>query len=94
MKRKPLAAGQVWVTRQKATRTPSRRIIDVLNGYVCYSTGSDTSRWCHRSQFRLWIRTYKAKATRTAQARTLTLRAFKPEPVKRSARREASHAHL
>lgn len=87
MKRKRLEAGQVWVTRDPTTRTPSRRIIEVIQKRVCYSTGGESSRWCRRAQFRAWIRAYCAKATRTSQQRTLALR---PNRV----RKEATRARL
>lgn len=81
-RRKRLAVDQIWVTRKPETRTPSRRVILLANGKVCYSTGGDSSRWCKRAAFRLWIRTYDAKATRTTQKRSLTLR---PQSIARAA---------
>ena len=81
----PLQAGQVWVTRDGRTRTPSRRIVEVIGCKICYSTGTQNLRWCLRVQFRLWIRRYKATATRTSQPRTLVLR-----PLRTSIRRTAS----
>lgn len=72
--RERIVAGQVWVTRAAATRTPSRRVVSVAAGRVCYSSGGDRTRWCRLRAFRLWIRRYAAVATRTRRARSLTLR--------------------
>jgi hypothetical protein len=72
--RKTIEAGQVWVTRAKKTRTPSRRVIGVAGGRICYSTGGERSRWCGVAAFRAWAKPYKAKATRTRRARSLQLR--------------------
>ena len=69
-----IRAGQVWVTRAKKTRTPSRRVIGVAGRRVCYSTGGDRSRWCGVPAFRAWIKRYAAKATRTRRERSLQLR--------------------
>lgn len=89
-----LATGQVWVTRDPGTRTPSRRVIQVAKGKVCYSTGGDSTRWCKRAAFRLWIRVYGAKVTRTTQKRSLTLRplkaVFAPAVVRARAHREVA----
>ena len=89
MKRpKPLQAGQVWVTRDGRTRTPSRRIVEVIGRKVCYSTGTHNLRWCQRVQFRLWIRRYQATATRTSQPRTLVLRPQRTSGQRRRAPRQ------
>lgn len=69
-----IQAGQVWVTRAKKTRTPSRRVIGVTGGRICYSTGGDRSRWCGSPAFRAWAKRYNAKATRTRRERSLQLR--------------------
>lgn len=69
-----IRAGQVWVTRAKKTRTPSRRVIGVAGGRICYSTGGERSRWCGAPAFRAWVKRYNAKATRTRRARSLQLR--------------------
>lgn len=69
-----IAPGQVWVTRAATTRTPSRRVVSVAGGRICYSSGGDRTRWCQARAFRLWIRRYAAVATRTRRARSLTLR--------------------
>lgn len=71
---KVLKANQVWTTRSADTRTPSRRVINVAHGKVCYSSGSAKTHWCKLRAFRLWIRRHKAVATRTRRARTLALR--------------------
>lgn len=70
-----IAAGQIWVTRGARTRTPSRRVVAIAGGRVCYSAGGDLSRWCLATTFRAWIRRYRAVATRPRRARTLALRA-------------------
>lgn len=70
-----ISAGQIWVTRNPVTRSPSRRVIDVVGGMVCYSTGTSMTRWCQRRAFRIWIRRYHAVATRTRRPRTIVLRA-------------------
>lgn len=75
--------GQVFVCRDKATRTPSRRVVAIVDGKaqgmaprkVCYSTGGDKPRWCQWRAFRLWIHRYNAVASRTRRPRTLVLRA-------------------
>lgn len=75
-------AGQVFVCRDKATRTPSRRVISTVRPpdveleqtRVCYSTGGTTVRWCDLRAFRLWVKRYAAKPTRTRRPRTLVLR--------------------
>jgi len=86
-RRKGLVPGQVWVTRSPKTRTPSRRVIHLVKGKVCYSVGGDSLRWCQRAAFRLWIRTYDARVARTTQKRSLTLRsqrsAFSPEAARK-----------
>lgn len=64
-------AGQVWVTRATATRTPSRRVIGVAAGRICYSTGGERTRWCGLRAFLLWVRRYKAVITRTRRARSM-----------------------
>lgn len=69
-----ISIGQVWVTRAKKTRTPSRRVVGVASGRICYSTGSDRTRWCGSPTFRAWVKRYNAKATRTRRARSLQLR--------------------
>jgi hypothetical protein len=74
MGRISIAAGQVWVTRNRDTRTKFRRIANVIAGRVYYSSGGDTTRSCQLRMFRRWIRTYAAIATRTRRARSLTLR--------------------
>ena len=66
--------GQVWVTRKSSTRTPSRRVLQVAGGRVCYSTGTELTRWCQPRAFRLWIRKYQAVATRTRRKRSIVLR--------------------
>jgi len=78
--------GQVWVSRRPETRTPSRRVISVIgmdfsadagggsDVRICYSTGSEKTRWCAVRAFRLWIRRYRAVATRTRRPRSLVLR--------------------
>ena len=71
-------AGQVWVSRDKKTRTCSRRITEVVAGRVFYSSGGDTTRNCQLRMFRLWIRRYAAIATRTRRARSLQLRGDVP----------------
>lgn len=68
-------AGQVWVSRDKKTRTRSRRITHIVNGRVYYSSGGDTTRSCQLRMFRMLIRCYAAVATRTRRNRTLQLRA-------------------
>lgn len=69
-----IKAGQVWVTRKPKTRTPSRRVIAVADGRICYSAGGELSRWCRVPAFRAWAKRYQAKATRTRRARSLQLR--------------------
>lgn len=66
--------GQVWVTRNPVTRTPSRRVIGTSGVRICYSTGGDRSRWCKVPAFRAWIRNYQAIVTRTRRARSMLLR--------------------
>ncbi len=66
---------QVWVSRSKETRTPSRRVIQVINGLICYSIGGDRTRWCKSRAFNLWIARHKAIVTRAYRPRSLTLRA-------------------
>lgn len=66
--------GQIWISRATSTRTRSRRVLAVADGRVCYSTGGERPRWCQPRAFRLWIRRYKAKATRARRARTMKLR--------------------
>lgn len=70
-----LEAGQVWVSTSAETRTRTRRVIGLASDKVCYSTGSDSTRWCKPRAFRLWIARYDAVATRTRRPRSLTLRA-------------------
>lgn len=60
--------GMVYVTR-----TPSRRVIAVVNGRVIYSSGGDALRFCSLRCFRRWIRRYAARVTRPRRARTLAL---------------------
>lgn len=69
-----IKAGAVFVTRDKRTRTPSRRVLLVQGGRVSYSSGGDTVRWCSIRCFRLWARRYQVIATRTRRARTLALK--------------------
>jgi hypothetical protein len=66
-------AGQVYVTKRQPTRTPSRRVLMVNGGRVCYSAGGDVTRWCSLRCFRLWMRRYAALQTRTRRARSLAL---------------------
>lgn len=76
-------AGQVWVCRDKATRTPSRRIVctgtttagTLSTLLVYYSTGSVGLHCCQWRAFRVWVCRYQAVATRTRRPRTLVLRA-------------------
>jgi hypothetical protein len=68
-----IKTGQVWVSRSKDTRTPSRRVIQVINDRICYSTGSDQNRWCAPRAFLVWISIHNAISTRTRRARSLTL---------------------
>lgn len=70
-----LAAGQVWISRGRGTRTNVRSVISIERGLVFYSSGGDTTRTCQRRAFRLWIRRYKAYTTRTRRPRTMRLRA-------------------
>lgn len=70
-----IKAGTVYVTRNMPTRTPSRRVLTVADGRVCYSSGGDTTRWCSLRCFRLWLRRYQAKKTRTRMARKMKLTA-------------------
>lgn len=73
MKAAGIKPGAVFVTRAKKTRTPSRRVLQVKDGRVAYSSGGDTVRWCSLRCFRRWLRRYQVKATRTRRARTLAL---------------------
>jgi len=66
--------GQVWITRAKKTRTPSRRVVGVASGRICYSSGGEVTRWCAAATFRAWVKRYAAKATRTRRERSLQLR--------------------
>lgn len=74
MKRRRILAGQIWVTRSPTTRTPSRRVVAVTGGRICYSTGGEQTRWCEPRAFRVWIRRYRATATRTRRPRSMQLR--------------------
>lgn len=85
MKKKPRnnrpRPGQVWVCRDRKSRTPSRRIVSTVavqgkpaTMKVCYSTGHAALRWCRLNAFREWVRRYKAVATRTRRPRTMVLR--------------------
>lgn len=72
MKRaRPLKPGQVWVSHAKGTRTHVRRIVAVADKRICYSTGSDGTRWCQVRAFRLWMNTYKAAKAMPGRGRTL-----------------------
>lgn len=48
-----------------------------------FSIGGDGVRWCQRAAFRLWIRTYEAKPTRTTRKRSLMLRPLRVLPPAR-----------
>lgn len=41
--------------RGKADKT-MRRVVAVRDGRVCYSTGSNTNRWCNVRTFLMWLR--------------------------------------
>lgn len=74
MNRRTIQPGQVWVTRKRQTRTPSRRVIAAAGGRVCYSSGGELTRWCGIAAFKAWIRRYSAVATRRRRPRSLILR--------------------
>lgn len=69
-----IAVGQIWVIRAPGARVRVRRVLAVLDGRVCYSDGGRSPRWCQPRAFRLWIRRYRAVATRTRRKRSLQLR--------------------
>lgn len=66
-----ISVGQVWVTRDPVTRSPSRRVVGVVGRRVCYCSGGRQNHWCDVRAFRLWIRRYFAKATRTRRPRAM-----------------------
>ena len=72
-RRRPLKPDQVWISKKSGTRTKTRRIVQILNGQIFYSTGSTHLRTCGRPMFRLWIRTYKATCAMPGRTRTLVL---------------------
>jgi len=73
MKRRPLKPNQIWISRKAGTRTKTRRIVEILEGRVFYSTGTAHVRSCTRAIFRLWIRTYRARRAIPGRTRTLVL---------------------
>ena len=77
-----LEAGEVWVSRDRATRTPSRRVIEVIGTRVCYSSGGEQSRWCEAREFRAWIRERAAVRTRPSRPRTMILRPENPRAAR------------
>lgn len=73
MKRRKLKPNQVWISQKKGTRTTVRRIVEILDGRIFYSTGTAHLRSCGRAMFRLWIRTYRARCAIPGRSRTLVL---------------------
>lgn len=73
MKRRPLKPNQVWISQKAGTRTKTRRIVEILDGRIFYSTGTPHVRSCARAIFRLWIRTYRARCAIPGRKRVLVL---------------------
>lgn len=76
---KKLKPGQVFVSRKKGTRTPSRRIVAIgsTDGKVRvihYCSGSNHVRACQPRAFNLWASRYAVVATRTRRPRSMVLR--------------------
>lgn len=68
---------QVWAAPSRAkTRTPSRRVLLVQSGRVCYSTGRPKPRWCGLRAFCVWVR--KHRAAQAGKGRRKTLRLHNP----------------
>lgn len=53
--------GAVFVTSNHLAMFPMRRVIAVVNGVVCYSTGGDTNRLCQVRTFVRWCRRSPAR---------------------------------
>jgi cyanophycinase-like exopeptidase len=67
--------GQVFVSRNKTTRTPSRRIVALLeDATVVYCSGGEQLRHCKVPAFRRWVARYGAVATRARRSRSIVLR--------------------
>ena len=79
-----LRVDQVFVTRNSATRTRTRRIIAIVDQIVVYCDGGPTQRRCQRREFLRWVRRYSAVAARARRPRTLVLR---PPPTRKRAPR-------
>lgn len=72
-RRRALKVGQIWVSHKAGTRTKTRRIVQILEGRIFYSTERAHVRSCGPSMFRLWVRTYKSTCATPGRLRTLVL---------------------
>lgn len=51
MKQREIEAGKIYLPR-KSSRRKFRRVVAVMDGRVCYSSGGDRNLWCSLGAFK------------------------------------------